>query len=591
MCGVLVIFSKKGHKLQKTRCLQTAKQLYNRGPDDFKSGFFRNESLFISNTVLSITGKNENKNLVHSKSKNFEITFNGQIYNYVDLKNRFLGGNTLNNNESDTKVLVNLYEKINQEKIPYFLNGMFAYVIYDKQKDSLFIVNDSQGEKNLYYFENKEFFIVSSTINCILSFLENISLDLVTLSNYFKTRHYMPIQNQTCFKNIKLFNNSSNNTYNLKNQKLISKVYDDPFNWISENEYKRLEKLNEVDVINYFNYALSEQIKLMIPKKKFGCIVSGGIDSTLQAILINQHSNSSINLVIDHINKDPIMSKIYKFNYFFKNKIKKIKMTKNIYQNLINKCYDVVQSPLQTHDLPSRLLLSNHFKTNKCKVFFSADGCDELFGGQQLYIDAFTKKFNYEINNSPYSKIIDYGFYDINKNNKTLPKYFNSNWRKINEQYKFISEKKTKNIQSSLFLDYFMQSINVANRSNDLISCENSVEPRNIFIQKDILKIILNLPLKYKINFKHTNKRLRQKYILKMIFLKYFNKDLIFKKSGFSGFPNSVKVNKKKYLKILKEKINLSYKKTKKTNKYRRDINWKIINSAKFLQMVEKKGN
>ena len=144
MCGVLVIFSKKGHKLQKTRCLQAAKQLYNRGPDDFKSGFFRNESLFISNTVLSITGKNESRSLVHSKSKNFEITFNGQIYNYIDLKNRFLGRDTLNNNESDTKVLVNLYEKINQEKIPYFLNGMFAYVIYDKQKDSLFLIKSQK---------------------------------------------------------------------------------------------------------------------------------------------------------------------------------------------------------------------------------------------------------------------------------------------------------------------------------------------------------------------------------------------------------------------------------------------------------------
>tara|TARA_A100000164_G_scaffold379253_1_gene423013 strand:- start:452 stop:2227 length:1776 start_codon:yes stop_codon:yes gene_type:complete len=591
MCGVLVIFSKKGHKLQKTRCLQAADKLYNRGPDSFKSNFFRNGSLFISNTVLSITGKSIGKNLIKSKNNNFEISFNGQIYNYLDLKNRFIEKNNFDNEESDTKLLVNLYEKINYKKIPEYLNGMFAYVVYDKQKDRLIIVNDTQGEKNFYYFENSDFFIVSSTINCIVSFLGEISLNLVTLSNYFKTRHYMPVQNQTSYENIKLFNNSSNNIYNFKNKKLIINNYDDPFNWISENEHRRLQKLPELEVFNYFENALHEQIKLMIPQKNFGCIVSGGIDSTLQSTLVNLYSSSSINLAVDHINKDPIMKNINRFNPFFKTKIKKIKMNKKKYQNLINKCYEIVQSPMQTHDLPSRLLLSNYFKKNNCKVFFSADGCDELLGGQQIYEKIFFKKINYDINNSPYSKIIDYGFYDEKEKNKSLEKYFNKNWIKINNNYQFIFDKKSKSIQSSLFLDYFIQSINVANRSNDLICCENSVEPRNIFIQKNILKIILNLPLKYKINFAHSKKELRQKYILKMIFLKYLNKNLIFKKSGFSGFPNTVKINKYKSLKILKKKINICYKNKKKYQRFKREINWKIINSAKFLQMVEKKSN
>ena len=78
-------------------------------------------------------------------------------------------------------------------------------------------------------------------------------------------------------------------------------------------------------------------------------------------------------------------------------------------------------------------------------------------------------------------------------------------WSTSLENYNFIKSQKDRNIQSSLFSDYFIQSINVANRSNDLISCNNSVEPRNIFISKNILKIALNLPLKYKINYKEKN--------------------------------------------------------------------------------------
>ena len=77
-------------------------------------------------------------------------------------------------------------------------------------------------------------------------------------------------------------------------------------------------------------------------------------------------------------------------------------------------------------------------------------------------------------------------------------------------------KKKERNIQSSLFLDYFIQSTNVANRSNDLISSNYSIEARNAYIQKNILKIIINLPLEYKINFK-VEKLMKQKFLLKKI--------------------------------------------------------------------------
>ena len=131
-----------------------------------------------------------------------------------------------------------------------------------------------------------------------------------------------------------------------------------------------------------------------------------------------------------------------------------------------------------------------------------------------------------------------------------------------------------------------MQATNVGNRSNDLVCCDNSVEPRNIFIQKNILKIIVNLPLRYKINFNLKDKTLFQKYILKKLFIKYFNKKLIFPKYGFSGFPNTIKMNKN----IAKQKIakflNLRFKNLSR-NHYKknelRDLNWKIININSFL--------
>ena len=393
MCGVFVVFSKNNLKLDKAKCLKASKEIYNRGPDNFRYNFFKNKSLFICNTVLSITGKQiNNTRLNESKDKNFIISFNGEIYNHKILKQKYLNKYVLKS-RSDTETLINLYSKIQHSKIPKILNGMFAYVVFDKIKDNLIIVNDSQGEKNLYCYQDENFFIISSNIKSIIKYVEKLEFNYVSLNNYFKTRHFMPLEN-TCFKKVHLLKNSSNNIYNLSKKVYSQKKYDDPKNWISRVEYYKYKNMPEKNVISKFEKALLNQAKLMIPSINFGCIVSGGIDSTLQAKIVNKFKVSNINLTVDHFNKDPIMKQIHKFNKYFVNKIKRLKITKKRYSNLINKCYKIICSPLQTHDLPSRMLLSQYFKKKKCKVFFSADGCDELFGGQQLYEKAFKKSIN-----------------------------------------------------------------------------------------------------------------------------------------------------------------------------------------------------
>ncbi len=587
MCGVLVIFSKK-KSLDKNKCLIAAKEIYNRGPDNFKSSFYKNSKLFIANTVLSITSNSNrsNKKPTESLNKNFVISFNGEIYNYKLLKKKYLSSDKFQKKMNDTEVLINLYQRLNHQFIPKVLNGMFAYVIFDKLNDKLIIVNDVQGEKNLYIYDDEDYFIISSTIRSIHKFLSNIDINQSVLANYFKTRHFMPL-NETCFKNINLLSSSSNNIINLKNKKFSKKEFDFPYNLISKKLYLKFSKMSENEVISYFEKSLINQAKLMIPEKKFGCVVSGGIDSSLQAAIINKIKTSSVNLCIDHKNKDPIMKHLVKFNIFFKSKISKIKLEKKSYKELIKRCYKIVLSPLQTHDLPSRLKLSGFFKKKSCKVFFSADGCDELFGGQQIYKEIYSKNFNFNNNISPYSSILPSQVENLDINSsKKLSVKLNKFWRKSLNSYSFIKNKKERNIQSSLFLDYFMQATNVGNRSNDLVCCDNSVEPRNIFIQKNILKIIVNLPLRYKINFNSTDKTLLQKYILKKLFIKYFDKKLIFPKSGFSGFPNTIKLNKNIAKKKIAKFLNLRFKKGYRNYDQKnmaRDLNWKLININNFL--------
>ena len=140
-----------------------------------------------------------------------------------------------------------------------------------------------------------------------------------------------------------------------------------------------------------------------------------------------------------------------------------------------------------------------------------------------------------------------------------------------------------RNILSSFFLDYFIQSIYVANKSTDLICCNSSVEPRNVFIQKKILKIFINLPFIYRIN-DHANKNFRQKYILKKIFIKYFGKEMIFPKEGFSGFPEILYREKHKMKDYVSNFgiINSNVKYYDRKN-YKRDLSWKLSNIENFI--------
>lgn len=145
---------------------------------------------------------------------------------------------------------------------------------------------------------------------------------------------------------------------------------------------------------------------------------------------------------------------------------------------------------------------------------------------------------------------------------------------------------KSRNILSSLFLDYTMQSTSVANRSNDLVCCSNSVEPRNVFIQKKILMTAFNLNLKFKLNYK-LKPIYRQKYILKKLFERYLNKKLILKKQGFSGYPEEI-INKTKIKREFSKKVKNIRKKSIKNyvdkKNFYRDLSWKIANEKMFLK-------
>ena len=170
MCGIFIVVNKKSQPLNISRCKKALNKMRRRGPDwDFYKTIRKN--IFLGQVVLSMTGKIKKDIGQHySKSKNYFIVFNGEIYNYKDLSINYLNKDT-SKNISDTNVLVNLFDFKYKKDINQILDGMYAYVVYDKKKNQLIISRDPQGEKSLYVYENDKVIVISSEsmiTDCVL---------------------------------------------------------------------------------------------------------------------------------------------------------------------------------------------------------------------------------------------------------------------------------------------------------------------------------------------------------------------------------------------------------------------------------------
>jgi len=559
MCGIIAIYSKS--KLDKKKCIDTLRTLKKRGPDKSLYNFFENQKFFIGNTILSITGKQKKNDSLYNSGKKF-LAFNGEIYNYKSIINKFFKNRKFIN---DTELLIKLISERGLKNSIKHLDGMYAFLIYDQKEKKINFVTDPQGEKRFFIYNKNGTFILSSTINAIKHYLNNIEINKKKEKEYFSTRHMLFFKN-TIYKNINLSLPGTSSIY--KNKKIITKYHFNCLNFINKKKYFLFSQMEKNKIVDYFDNLLKKQISTMIPDRKFGTIISGGVDSGLISYYLNILSKPYLFAGINHVGKDKVIKKSFLFQKKLKQKINLIKLTARKYHNKLKKVYMNLGFPFLTHDYVSRHLISKYFKDNKCKVFFSGDGADELFGGYELYSKVKWHKYK---NSSPYSKI-------NNKSNN----YSDLLWKKAYKKFSKHLSPIEASMQSSLFTDYFIQGVSVPNIGTDILSGENSIETRNPFIQKSIIENAVNLPIKYKINLYSKKKIMRCKPLLKQIFIKKFGNKLLFKKQGFSGFPNE-SVN------FWSRKNHLDFKNFVKffnIEKMNKSIKWKMLNLFYFKKLV-----
>lgn len=540
MCGIF-FSTKKYSKNQVENKLDTIKF---RGPDNF--GYFSDDKVTLGHLRLSILDLEPRSNQPFFYDQ-YVVVFNGEIYNFKKLKNQLKKFGYKFNTKSDTEVLIVAFIHWN-EKFLLKVNGMFAFVIYNKSSGDVFIGRDRLGVKPLYYNLNEKFVEVCSQISPISNNkICKKSLELFYLFGYVPTPF-------TIYENIKKLEPSSFINYNLKSKKISYKnywkiTYEDKI----KIDYKSSKKLLRKKIEDAVGRRLVSDVNL-------GFFLSSGVDSSLVTAMANKIYNEKIisfsigfnDPRFDESNDSEKIAKFLKINnkkYIF-NEIDLLKLLPNFFKTFDEPFSDVASIP--------GLLLSNKFKKYGT-VALSGDGGDELFFGYKHFkIIKFFSKIYF----IPYvlRKIIS-NFIDLINiiiKSKKLD-YVSSlfSYRNINLLCfsPFIQFSKIKKNQTDIF-DYYINKfelnhincpLNKCSKINYLLwldsnsnvkvdrsSMAYSVEVRSPLLDYELIDFATKLP----------NKFIYEKKILKDILFDFIPKNFISKnKKGFS-VPISKWINK-----------------------------------------------
>jgi len=259
MCGII------GSTIYKIN-RNTLNELAHRGPDE--RGLYEDTKISMGHTRLSIIGPSTGQQPVVSQDEHAVMVFNGEIYNYLELKNKL--NNVNKSTESDTEVLLQYYITFGIEKTLQDINGMFAFVIFDKKQNKLFAARDRLGIKPLFYSLSGGFTFCSE-INSIKNILgiNNLSIDPMAVSMFFNTFYIAsPL---TIWNEIRSMDPGCYGEYCFDRSEFNIKKYWD------------LQKSNRTNKdIEEFETLLKDSIRLRIRSDvPYGAYLSGGIDSSL----------------------------------------------------------------------------------------------------------------------------------------------------------------------------------------------------------------------------------------------------------------------------------------------------------------------
>lgn len=377
MCGIAGIIDKRG--IDRRLPLNMRDLLSHRGPDDAGIWLNINKTVGLVHRRLSIIDLSQaGHQPMSDEESEIWITYNGEVYNFIEIKKELLAKGYQFKSKTDTEVLLYAYKEWGIECLHKF-NGMFAFCIYDRRKKTLFMARDRAGKKPLYYAQYDGKFVFASELKAILCDVKfPKEIDYKALNFYF-TFGYIPF-NFCIFKYARKLAPAHMLIYDIENNDCVIKRY-----W--ELPVSDDKKYKEKDLLEQLEYLLRDAVKLrLISDVPLGAFLSGGLDSSLVVAMMSRISDKpartySIGFEEQKYNELPYAKIIA--NYFG---------TKHTEMIVKPNAFEILRDLVRHFDEPfaDSSMIPTYYVSKMTKnhvtVALSGDGGDELFGGYPIYL-------------------------------------------------------------------------------------------------------------------------------------------------------------------------------------------------------------
>ena len=551
MCGIAGFFCK--NNIPEKRIKQTLKLMENRGPDHQDAKVFLNQSssrtVGLLHSRLSIIDLDPRSNQPFTIG-NLSIVYNGEIYNFVELRKDLEKKNILLNTQSDTEVLLH-YFKIYGEKCVDFFEGMWAFAIYNNIDGTLFLCRDRFAEKPLYYMENGDgFFFGSET-----KFLKCLSGTALIVNREHLMRH-LAHGYKSLYKTEQSYFIGVNELKFAQNLWVSAEGVSKPYRyWLPTSEVDNTLSLE--DAISGARESLLESIRIRLRADvPIAFCLSGGVDSAAIASIAAKEFNAKVTTfsIIDsderYNEEDNIMATVDDLECDHH-------LISASQQNPLERLQKLIEyhdAPIATISYYVHSMISESIHKGGYRVSFSGTSADELFTG---YYDHFILHLNEMRDSKDYPKYLEDWSNHIGKfvrnpdlSNPSL--YFEKpNFRKhvfdASDELKgfFIrpfEEKYTEEIYSKNLLrnrmlnELFHEATPLILHEDDLNSMLYSVENRSPYLDTRLQKFAYSIPAR------HLIKRGYGKYVLRQATKGLLNDQVRLdrRKKGFNASINSI---------------------------------------------------
>lgn len=382
MCGIVGIIDKTGKEVAYPILKKMADTIHHRGPDE--DGLMIDGSVGFFHKRLSIIDLSTGQQPM--AFENYTIVFNGEIYNYIELKKELKKKGHVFHTTSDTEVILHLYKEYGSDSVN-LLNGMFAFIIYDKNNNSIFLARDHFGIKPLYWYHDNQFIAFGSEIKALLAHPDiKAEPDSSNLYEYLTFQFIMG--EGTMFQNIYKILPGHFMSIDLKTWDIKQEKYWEPNFRIDQFH---TEEYFIIELKSILEETISQQLRSDV---SLGTYLSGGIDSSLVTIMASKFLNKPFQSFSGAFKEGPEFNELEYARIAAKAanaELFEIFPTEQEFIDLIPKLIYHLDEPVAGPGLFPQYMVSK-LAAKHVKVILGGQGGDEIFGGYTRYLVAYLEQ-------------------------------------------------------------------------------------------------------------------------------------------------------------------------------------------------------